>query len=133
MFNTRLFKHSFALLVIIAVLFQITETFYLSWTFWWFDMVLHFLGGFWVSMVMFLFWNHYFRVLAIDRLKSVAIVLVGTILIGVTWEIFELCLGVTLVSDTVYWSDTFSDLAMDILGGFFGILYSQKLVHKNIL
>jgi len=95
-------------------------------------MILHFLGGFWVSTVVFLFWNHYFSASTTGWLKIVTIILVWTFLIGIAWEIFELYFEVTSFSDGLaYWRDTASDLSMDIIGGIFGSLYSIRLNKIN--
>ena len=134
MFNAKLFRHSLLLLLIIAVLFQVSEILHLSWTFWWFDMVLHFLGGFWVGMIVFLIWNHYFGISALSRVKVIVLVIAGTLLVGIAWEVFELYFGVTSLSDGAeYNTDTLSDLVLDVCGGFFATLYAYNLESKNTL
>ena len=104
------------------------RSFYLHWTVWWFDLLLHFFSGSCVAMATVVFWNNFRDTSQTPRLKMIFIALLGTIIVGLLWEAYELLLGATSFSeDVAYWSDTVSDLVMDVSGGFFGALYAYKL------
>ena len=132
MLKTPLFKHALALLFVIGVLDLIAAVFHLHWEYWWYDVILHFLGGAWATMTVILVWHYYSNLSASDRLKFVKIGVIGALTIGFLWEIYELISRVTSFSDGIfYWMDTASDLLMDICGGFFGALYSFRILSKN--
>jgi len=91
---------------------------YLYWSFTWFDVLMHLLGGAFVGFVMSwvaLYLNHNQQ---IDVKRSVSFVMLSVFLVGIGWEVFE---AVTKTTGTIpgdsYVSDTMLDLIMDILGG----------------
>ena len=79
------------------------------WEYPWFDVVMHFLGG--VSVASFMIWIH-------NRLVPQAsvwvVVLVGLLVVGVSWEIFEWFAKTPTEADYVI--DTITDLVMDVVG-----------------
>lgn len=101
--------------------------------YWWFDIVLHFGGGFFVAMFM----SEYLRgrLEAGAKLKNLIIITGATVLIGVLWEFAEYVANQTLIEPTYRYfgirgyfmgdlNDTIVDLLMDILGsGSFAILH----------
>ncbi|MCE9585510.1 hypothetical protein K8Q94_02735 [Candidatus Nomurabacteria bacterium] len=90
---------------------------------WYFDMIMHFLGGFWLSLA--LIWV--FKVKEIS-LKIVTRLLLGVLLIGVGWEVFEVLVNNLLAQNPFYALDTFSDICFDLAGGSTAILYVIKRV-----
>ena len=135
MIKTSLFKHTLILLFTVSVLDFVGQILYFSWTLWWFDVILHFLSGACVGMATILAWNYFFMPQEISKLKMILIAFVGALTVGLLWEVYELYIGATFFSDgVVYIRDTFSDLIMDVCGGFFGTLYSQRFCgEKNNL
>ena len=93
-------------------------------SYWWFDMTHHFLGGVFVAMLM---WNYLKGSLPKDNLKK-TLVIVGVVsFIGVMWEFAEYIASQTLIGPIynnfgvrAYFigdlNDTMNDLLMDILG-----------------
>ena len=138
MFKTRLFKHFFVLLLAVAILNFLASTFYLYWTFWWFDMMVHFLAGGVVAMVVILILDSKGSTLEIPKvepwytkIKMIFWSVAGALLVGIIWEIYEVHFGITFLSDGIaYVRDTSSDIIMDICGGFFGSLYAHKMINK---
>ncbi len=128
----ELFRTSFVLLVVVAFLFFVGEAFYLRWTFWWFDVVLHFLGGLCVAMGGLSTWLYLSSSTNISNTKLTLVGLLWALAIGIIWEIFEVHFGITFLSDGIaYVRDTASDLIMDICGGIFGVLYAVRLNKQN--
>ena len=91
----------------------------------WFDQVLHFLGGFFIAMLMANYLNDYF--VNKNTLKNLLIIVGVTVFIGVAWEFVEYIANQTLIEPVyIYFKvhayfmgdldDTVSDLLMDILG-----------------
>jgi hypothetical protein len=97
-----------------------------SWYFtkWWFDVVLHFLGGFWL-FTTFLHISNRIKTDTLRKQSSLNVFLYGmvfVITIGVLWEVFEYVLGVAMTKGN-YLFDTLSDLANDVLGGALAALF----------
>ncbi|MCX6702023.1 MAG: hypothetical protein NTX96_02395 [Candidatus Zambryskibacteria bacterium] len=131
--NTRLFRHAFLLLFVIAVLNLIASIFYLHWTIWWFDTVLHLLAGAVIAMTVVLFLQYFYDITSFNLLKIILIAIVVSFIVGILWELYELYFGITFLSDgMIYVVDTISDLTTDVCGAFLGILYSKSfLLEKN--
>lgn len=117
-------KKAFIALVIIFLINA--SSFYYDWylRFFWFDMTLHFLGGFFVAMFMAHYLEDY---LGESKLKNLLIVIGATMLVGVVWEFAEYIASVALIGPLYNYfeihfyfmgdlDDTVNDLAMDILG-----------------
>jgi hypothetical protein len=106
---------------------------------WWFDMVLHFLGGFFVAMLMvhYLDLNRLVQVKNNSKLKQYLIIVGATSFIGIIWEFAEYLASLTLI-DPLYnhfkirtyfigdLDDTINDLLMDIVGAFSWLFLFRK-------
>src|ERR1035437_2047285 len=127
MFRRELFKMAFWILVLVGFLNLIKTKFYLHWSLWWIDIILHLLGGLCVSL--FVLWFSNFKNWTPTKILATA--LVSAILVGILWEVYEQYVGLTFLSDgTRYFMDTGSDLMMDCVGGIFGFLYTLHLIKK---
>ncbi|MDO8594752.1 MAG: hypothetical protein Q7R93_04560 [bacterium] len=116
--RTRLLSTLAILVCVIAILHILATIFFLYWTFWWYDIILHFLGGIFVGLlVLWLrFFSGYFGTPALPSTTSVlSFVLVATLGIGIGWEAFERLLGHTF-SVEGYWFDTNLDVILDFVG-----------------
>ena len=130
MLQTKLFKQTFGLLVVVGILNFLATFLYLLWSLPGFDKLLHFLSGVFVSMTVFI----YFQYNPIPKTKSdmIQTAIVATFSIGIVWEIYELYFGITFFSDgIIYITDTISDFVMDLLGAYAGALYAFKLISEN--
>lgn len=125
MIKTRLFKSTFGLLLLVGLLNLIATYFYLYWTVWWFDMVEHFLAGACVAMASVLVYYFYNKQQPLSFRTIVMIAIASSLIVGITWELYELSFQITYLSDGLdYYLDTGSDLLMDISGGILGALYA---------
>jgi len=118
-------------------------------SFWWFDMIHHFLGGFFVAMFIARYLADIISLradpstsLRVNSSKSRTIknylIIVGAVsFIGVVWEFTEYLASQILIEPLydnfgikAYFigdlDDTFNDLLMDILGAFAWILIFRK-------
>lgn len=103
-------------------------------TTWWFDMTHHFLGGFFVAMLMV----HYLvDVKAPSNLKNYLIIVGAVSFIGIVWEFAEYLAGQTLIGPIynnfgirAYFigdlGDTINDLLMDVLGALSWLAIFRK-------
>lgn len=118
-------KKSFLFLVLIFLI-NLPGLYY-QWylNYWWFDMTLHFLGGFLVAMFFTAYLKE--RLPEGNNLKNALIIVGAAMFVGVVWEFAEYIANQTLIEFfskylgvKVYFmgnlDDTISDLTMDMLG-----------------
>ena len=110
--------------------FAVYHEWYLETSIWWFDIVLHFGGGAWVTLAFFYFQRR--RVLlfsALPFLFSLILVVGVVMLVGVMWEWMEYGFDYLFVPIDALWRaqqglpDTMGDLAADLVGGVLTALY----------
>lgn len=106
------------LIVLIFLLNFIASKFYWYSSVWFFDMFMHFLGGFWLGMVSLWFLNY-----GEISLKNVFSVIFFVLLIGLGWEFFEIIINNSFAKDKFDLFDTLSDVCFDLSGGFFSVFY----------
>lgn len=112
------------LLYIILALHISALYFFWYWSIWWFDILMHILGGVWVSGMTL--WWYLFSYNKGEKRSSYAMYLIpftSVLIIGVLWEFFEFGLDtfITIQNNDVV--DTLSDIGSDISGGFLAVLY----------
>ena len=132
MIKQPLLKELFFLAILIGVLHRLAIMFSWYWSFWWTDVVMHFLGGLWIGLAVIWF------VFVSGRTKSLADIMherwvafglaVGAALaVGLGWEVFELYYGISgAFPNEPIFPDTWHDLVMDALGGVAAYLYIMK-------
>lgn len=134
----------FIVLFFLAIIAMHAAAIYFSlyWIVWWFDNVMHFFGGIWVSF--FAVWLLYFSGktnLNDSSIFSVIIIILGITALGaVLWEFFEFSFDKIIfgkIEDVIKLAgpaqlgvaDTMSDLFFGLLGGLVGGLFFIK--NKN--
>ena len=116
-----------SLLIILALnVFGLSLSLYR--TFFWYDVVLHFMGGAWVAALV-VSWPNFKNQFYNFKQKLIFTLLV-VVVVGIAWEILEICVsgivylkyyagsGVLRELNAGLTLDTAVDLAMDLLGGF---------------
>jgi len=114
--------------VLISLLHYAALTFHLYWTTMWFDVVMHFLGGFFIGLLaLFTFYISEWVEFPRDHAASILAMTLGSVLlVGLGWELWEVFVGFTdALEDQV---DTYVDLVMDTLGGIAAYLYGKRFV-----
>jgi len=99
---------------------KVADNFHLYDTTIWVSMIMHSLGGFWVSL-FFLYVFH-------DKLpkkRHLFVIVSCVILIGVAWEFFEYAMNL-ISKDPMNWPDTLFDLFFDTVGGLGAIYYNES-------
>src|SRR3989344_4920498 len=102
MVSRRLLYAQLVVVAILALLHILGLEFHLYWRFLWLDLVAHTLGGIWIGL--FFFWVYTLS----GRSVRVDSIIVGALLLGVGWEIFEVAAG--LPREANYAFDTSLDL-----------------------
>ena len=119
----------------LALIHMTAEYYYLYWTIRWFDIVTHFLGGLWVGIAVVWVWHFsgYVRKMYMPDRSTVFVALLGGLLVGLTWELYEYI--VWMMTDAGlppgYVGDTLLDLIMDITGAGVGFLILQQFIFKK--
>lgn len=149
-------------ILFLILIFLIDMVFGLGFRFYrilYFDIILHFLGGFFVAMFFYDYLKEYMnpvkgqKINPFDRLrvdteqsrsiKKILIITGATVFIGVIWEFSEY-IATALLSDYLYnnyriiccmgnLSDTINDLAMDIIGAVIFTFFTLKSEYKSII
>lgn len=126
-------KKVFLILVLIFAT-NVIGMFFRLYNLWWFDMSLHFSGGFFMAMFMSLYLAD---IEVPSKLKHYLIIAGVVSLVGVIWEFGEYLAGQTLIEPLynnfgfrAYFigdlDDTINDLLMDILGA---CLFAVSVLH----
>lgn len=131
------------LLFLINIIFGFGFKFY---RFFYFDIVLHFLGGFFVAMFSYQYLKEFLTIKnPNNKLKKILIIVSASLFFGVIWEFLEYIstilfkealkekYGITCCIGNL--DDTLNDLLMDTLGGitFSFLLFSSKSKIQNKL
>ncbi len=113
-----------ATLVFFIFLFNyIANSFYWYSSIWYFDMIMHFLGGFWLGLSFL--WL--FPVKDISFLPIFKILL-GVLVIGLGWEVYEIIINESIAQNPFNTLDSISDIFFDLAGGFLSIVYFFKRI-----
>lgn len=132
--DSRRFIFLFAALsALIGTLHFLAVKWWLYWTFWWFDVPMHTLGGLWLSAIVFFLFvkDRAFFAGASGRLIF-SFFVVTAVSIGVFWEILEVVADATMVLKENYALDTLSDFLFDAVGAtIFYLLVKKQLLYKR--
>ncbi|HEY4519847.1 MAG TPA: hypothetical protein VJH33_02315 [Candidatus Paceibacterota bacterium] len=111
-----------ALVLVIGVLHLVGFEYFLYWKLWWYDIILHALGGAWVAVATLWF----FGVMGLR--VGVWGVVFATLFVGAGWEAWEFGLG--MWGEDGYAFDTVLDFCMDVAGalGALWIVRTYKVV-----
>ena len=107
-----------SLIVFFFLINSLANYFYWFYSIWWFDMPMHFLGGFWWGLVFVWF----YRVEEISPASIFGIIL-SVLFVGVLWEIFEFFFYNFIAQNSFNILDTISDVCLDLAGAFFALMY----------
>ncbi len=95
-------------------------------TFIWYDVLLHVLGGFWVGYTVCYLWLRNMRA---NSNNLFWIALVGVLVIGIGWEIFEFIFNIADPYGAIpYMVDTVKDIIMDVCGALLAWGYIAKKI-----
>ena len=103
---------------------KLADKFYWYNSIWYFDIIMHFLGGVWVG----LFFIYVFSRRSLDNL--IFKVVLSVLLIGIFWEIFEFYVNNVVGRTPFNVVDTLFDIIFDFFGGLLSVLYFLKKIMK---
>jgi hypothetical protein len=123
--NNPLIRYALALLAVMALLHVGAIIFYIYWSVWWFDIFMHFLGGIAAGLLALWLYSQGNR-----RGNEFWAALLGALIIGIAWEVYEYAAGVTYALDA-YTFDTATDLVMDLVGALVPVWYVRRGLIKE--
>jgi hypothetical protein len=122
---------AFFLVALLGGLHFLAMYFYLYWSYWWFDILMHFLAGlaggfttYWVIAES----GHF------PRMKPstyVWLVVLSVMVVGVAWEVFEYVNGIIDDTHEDYAIDTAVDLILDGVGAWLAAVIGIKISSSN--
>ena len=126
-------KHVTLVLIVVCSalllgLHMAAEHYYFYWTYWWYDVLMHGLGGFIVgSFTLWMLTYEFAIVPSVPHIRLLALIGIACT-IGVVWEVFEYAIGSQLyeVFDS-YVLDTVMDLCMDLCGALVAFAISERI------
>lgn len=128
---SKLASRSLGLLILIFIANTLANRFFWYDSLWWFDMPMHFLGGFIVAtltLLVFIKWN---SIKGDSHIRIRSIILISffsALVIGIGWEIFEFIVDLFYpLAHMAHVLDSFSDLFFDASGGMCAALYVMYL------
>lgn len=130
--SKNILKRIAFLIVFIFLLNYLAMKFYWYTSIWYFDMILHFMGGFWLALVFMWIFIKDISLINLDDIflnKNILKIFFGVFLFGIFWEIFEILVNDLTIQNPFNTLDTISDMFFDLAGGFF----CYFLVYKNII
>jgi len=121
----------FVFIYLIFILDIIANQYFLYWHFWWFDIVMHFLGGFWIALLAYyiFFLSGYFTKIS-KRFSVFTLSLATVLVVCVLWEVFEYIMKVSIYQPD-YILDIYLDLLMDTLGWLIAYFFLLKFHRKE--
>jgi hypothetical protein len=123
-FRKSLFRRVAVLMFVIVVLNTTATLFYWYSTIWWFDIPMHFLGGFFVSLLAAWVFSTYIPLsLQPKTVKEwILLILIAVFIVGVLWEAYELVVDSFTRAGEYGYLDGTSDMFNDLAGGMLGLI-----------
>ncbi|MBI2046326.1 MAG: hypothetical protein HYT28_02835 [Parcubacteria group bacterium] len=104
-------------------------------TFFWFDMLMHTLGGVWVGFAALWFLG----VIDTDKKatqfnikRTILAVLLATACVGLLWELFEYIVDIVTHASSYGFIDGLSDLFFDLLGASFAVTMYLLFFRRSV-
>ena len=119
----KLIKVVISLILGIFLVNFLANKFYWYSTIWYFDMIMHFLGGLWIGLIFI-----YAFPPKDHSMSFILRTMLFVLFIGVSWELYEVLVNGVLAKDVFNSLDTISDIFFDLAGGFLAVLYFLRKI-----
>lgn len=128
--NDPVLKRSIFLIALVALLHWTATKLQLYWTVWWYDLLMHFLGGFWVGLAAVGALRMPRVRAALPRVRPLPFAVAAMAVVGTAWEIFEYAADLTFV-DRGYALDTATDFMLGFAGAVSSLAYAKWLLKRR--
>ena len=126
--NKILFRRVAWLIFFIFFMNFLAGKFYWYTSIWYFDIVMHILGGIFIGLLLFWFLNK--KKITFNLIFALKAIL-GVLIVGILWEFFEIILNNIIAGDNFNIFDTISDLFFDLAGGSLASIYFLRKIIIN--
>jgi hypothetical protein len=128
--RTTLFTGLSLFVVLIFFLNLIASKLYWYSSIWWLDILMHFLGGFWLGLVFL--WIFY-KDLSNQNLKKEIFfkVILGVAVVGIGWEFYQIMVNNLFAKNAFDLLDTLGDIINDLLGGVMAYYLFNNISKKD--
>ena len=131
----KLAKRLIYLIFFILIVNFLANKFYWYYAVWYFDMIMHSIGGFRVGLASTWFFDKSesfksFPESKILILKLISKALLFVMLVAIGWEVFEFLVNDVIAQNPFDFIDTISDVFFGLFGGLCAILYICKKLLK---
>lgn len=116
----------FAVALVIAILHHSAFVYYWYWVYWWFDIVVHFLGGFFIGLSFIWMYRYPFASFSHRYSREWLLTLGVVCIVAGLWEIFEMVGGISIATDTGFAFDTIIDICVGLFGGFLALQVAKS-------
>jgi len=97
---------------------------------WWFDILMHFMGGFWLGLLfLWFFYKDLFNA-TLGKANFFKIIL-GVLVVGFGWEIYEIVVNDIFAKNTFDLFDTSLDMVCDLTGGIVAYYFFKNISKSN--
>ena len=127
MSRNMLFKILACLVISICIVNFFASTFHWYYSIWYFDMIMHFLGGAWLGLLAV--WLLLRKSTALEQPYGLVFkAIVAVFILGAGWELYEALVDYSVVHNFSRFNlgDTFSDVCCDLAGGILATLFAVK-------
>ena len=125
--SKKLVKRLTYLILFIFSAHFLANKFYWYVSIWWFDMPMHFFGGFWIGLAALYFFGYKKE----DSINFILKILLSVLIVGIGWEVYEILVNTLMAENLFNYLDTISDISFDLSGGLFAILYFLRRIIFN--
>lgn len=115
----------FVAVVTVGVLHHLALAHFWYWTLWWFDVVMHVLGGFVVGLAAVWFLSLFRAVERYSPGRVFILTVIVVVAVGIGWELFEFFAQLFIQGE--FFPDTLHDVAADIAGGLVAYAYYYQV------
>lgn len=119
----KLIKHLIYIILLIFVTNFLANKFYWYLSIAYFDMIMHFLGGFWVGLSYF----YFFPVRSFSTHDFIKL-LFFVLCVGLGWEVYEILVNKVIAQNPFDYVDISSDIFFDLFGGIMATFYFYKRI-----
>lgn len=123
-------KRVFSLVLFILIANLLAMKFFWYSSIWYFDMIMHFLGGFWLAMILVYVFLYHLKMDRNNYFKLAIYIILSVVVIGFLWEIFEVVVSHLTQASDFNTLDTASDLFFDLTGGLVGVIFFLTKMDK---
>ncbi|MFA7192056.1 MAG: hypothetical protein WC089_02035 [Candidatus Paceibacterota bacterium] len=124
MTRKRIIKYTAILFSLLAIINILSMKFFWYQAIWWFDMPMHFVGGFTTLLLLTYF---FYEKIQFDFLfyRKIILLIFGAILVGLLWEVFEYIFNNIIAG--VPWDivDTSADIFWDTTGAICALVFMR--------